>query len=573
MVVAMDKISHELKLRFDPRTIEHLGIKMYSRLPYALAELVANAYDAGAENVVIKLDDSDQYNKKIVVIDDGEGMSYEEINERFLVIGRKRREYDEARSNSKGRKITGKKGLGKLALFGIGKTIQIETTKLGEENKTGFIMDWDSILGETSGEYSPETYTIKKSDVEEQGTTIILSNLSRKTGFDQQATAVALSKLFNCYEEDFKVQVEASGSQAIVLTKELKYENITREFEWIVEDIVDEISLEYKQKDLLKGKIVSSKKPMKPDLRGITLYANGRLANVPSFFNVSEAAHTFSYLSGWIEVDFLDESNEDLISTDRQSISWDEPEAVELQEALQKIIKYLVKDWSKKRKRAKENLQTVRAGINVGEWYEKVPDELRAKLQTVVSAIADKPEIDDESFSKAVKQMHDLIPPYTYFHYRLLHKEIQSVAKDYYERGDYFHAFEEATKRYKNAVKDKSGVNFDKDLDIMSNAFGSSEKKALKVTANYTNRPNGQPFSTSTIDNIEEGQASLSRGVVQGGRNIVAHEERNDLLDTGLFTEKDCLDMLGLLSHLYKRLDEASVRDHVGGDSLGGDKK
>lgn len=559
----MDKISHELKLRFDPRTIEHLGIKMYSRLPYALAELVANAYDAGAENVVIKLDDSDQYNKKIVVIDDGEGMSYEEINERFLVIGRKRREYDEARSNSKGRKITGKKGLGKLALFGIGKTIQIETTKFGEENKTRFIMDWDSILGETSGEYSPETYTIKKSDVEEQGTTIILSNLSRKTGFDQQATAVALSKLFNCYEEDFKVQVEASGSQAIVLTKELKYENITREFEWIVEDIVDEISLEYKQKDLLKGKIVSSKKPMKPDLRGITLYANGRLANVPSFFNVSEAGHTFSYLSGWIEADFLDESDEDLISTDRQSISWDEPEAVELQEALQKIIKHLVKDWSKKRKQAKEILQTERAGISVEEWYEKVPDELRPKLQTVVSAISDKPEIDDESFSKVVKQMHDLIPPYTYFHYRLLHEEIQKTAKEYYERQDYYHAFEEATKRYKNAVKDKSGVNASEDLDIMNKSFGA-KGKPLKVTANYVNRPNGQPFSEQTLNNIEEGQASLSRGAVQGGRNVVIHEEKEDLVATGLFTEKDCLDMLGLLSHLFKRLEESSVNGTEG---------
>lgn len=43
----------KLQLKFDPRTIEHLGIKMYSQLPYALAELVANAYDAGASNANI----------------------------------------------------------------------------------------------------------------------------------------------------------------------------------------------------------------------------------------------------------------------------------------------------------------------------------------------------------------------------------------------------------------------------------------------------------------------------------------------------------------------------------------
>ena len=43
-------------------------------------------------------------------------MSYEEVRDNFLVIGRKRRDTDESRTNSKGRKITGKKGLGKLIL-------------------------------------------------------------------------------------------------------------------------------------------------------------------------------------------------------------------------------------------------------------------------------------------------------------------------------------------------------------------------------------------------------------------------------------------------------------------------
>lgn len=124
----------QLELKFDPRTIEHLGIKMYSQLPYALAELVANAYDAGAENVRIYLYDDSEC-KKIVVEDDGEGMSYDEVADNFLVIGRKRRTEDVDRKNSKGRIITGKKGLGKLALFGIGKTIQIETSKEGEKEK------------------------------------------------------------------------------------------------------------------------------------------------------------------------------------------------------------------------------------------------------------------------------------------------------------------------------------------------------------------------------------------------------------------------------------------------------
>ena len=88
-----------LELKFDPRTIEHLGIKMYSQLPYALAELVANAYDAGAENVRIQLVDKND-EKMIVVEDDGDGMSYDEVAVNFLVIGRKRRAEDEKRENS-----------------------------------------------------------------------------------------------------------------------------------------------------------------------------------------------------------------------------------------------------------------------------------------------------------------------------------------------------------------------------------------------------------------------------------------------------------------------------------------
>ena len=119
--------------------------------------------------------------------------------------------------------------------------------------------------------------------------------------------------------------------KSIKLTRELRYQGINTEFEWDIADIISQIEDDYYYKKDLRGYIVSSKKPMKPELRGITLYVNGRMANVPSFFGLSEAGHTFSYISGWIDADFLDEFDEDLISTDRQSVSWDIQEAEELQ--------------------------------------------------------------------------------------------------------------------------------------------------------------------------------------------------------------------------------------------------
>lgn len=553
----MNNEDEKLQLRFDPRTIEHLGIKMYSQLPYALAELVANAYDAGADNAFIKLYD-DTETKSIIISDDGDGMSYDEVKEKFLVIGRRRRDTDESRINSKNRKITGKKGLGKLALFGIGKIIQIETTKSGESHKTKFVLDWEKILNEPSGVYHPEEEQIQKVDISEKGTTIKLTNLSRVTSFDLNATATSLSKLFNCYDTDFNIEISKNDSDSIRITRELRYEGIDKEFEWDVADIVELLEDNYAYKAGLKGKIISSKKPMKQDLRGITLYVNGRLANTPGFFGVSEAGHTFSYLSGWIDADFLDEFDKDLISTDRQSLSWDFPEAEALQIFLQKMIKFLVRDWSAKRKKAKEDTSASRSGINISDWFEKVPDDVRTKLSNVVNRISDKPELDDEEFSTVMHQVYDLIPPYTYFHYRVLHKQVQDSAKTHYENQDFYTAFQEAMKRYKNAVKDKSEVSATEDLDIVSKAFGKA--KPLETTANFKIRPNGQPFSETTIENIEEGQLTLSRGVVQGGRNVVSHEEHQDLKATGLFTEKDCLDLLSLLSHLFKRLDESKKR-------------
>ncbi len=551
----MSTSEEKLQLKFDPRTIEHLGIKMYSQLPYALAELVANAYDAGASNAVINLYDNDSENKRIVISDDGDGMSYEEVRDNFLVIGRKRRDTDESRINSKGRKITGKKGLGKLSLFGIGKTITIETTKSGETQRTVFTLDWDSILNEPSGIYHPAEKKINKDDIEGKGTKIILSNLSRITDFDLNSTAITLSKLFNCYDSNFKIKISKNNGEYIVLTREMKYSGIEKEFKWDIQDIVSKLKADYKYKNELKGVIISSKKPMKQDLRGITLYVNGRLANVPGFFGISEAGHTFSYISGWIDADYLDEFDKDLISTDRQSISWDLPEAEELQTYLQIIVRFLVKDWSGKRKKAKEDNNTRKTGINISAWYEKVPDSIRPKLASIIDKIADKPEIDDTDFSTVVHTVYDLVPPYTYYHYRLLHEQVQDSAGTYYKSENYYGAFQEAMKRYKNAVKEKSGVVSVEDRDIMSNSFG--KEKILETTANFKTRPNGQPFEKTTLDNIEEGQKFLSMGVVCGGRNVVSHEEIADLRDSKLFTEKDCLDMLSLLSHLFKRLDES----------------
>ena len=84
-----------LEMKFDPNVITHLGIQMYSTLPPVISELISNAYDADATEVKIYLNDKDQ-EKSIIIEDNGHGMSFDEINDKFLLIGRNRRKDDQS---------------------------------------------------------------------------------------------------------------------------------------------------------------------------------------------------------------------------------------------------------------------------------------------------------------------------------------------------------------------------------------------------------------------------------------------------------------------------------------------
>src|SRR5579872_1944573 len=110
----MADVLQELEMQFDPNTIEHLGIQMYSTLPPVIGELISNAYDADAKSVKIHLIDEGE--KSITIADTGHGMKYEDLNSKFLKIGRNRRtDTTGQKSESKNRYVIGKKGIGKLS--------------------------------------------------------------------------------------------------------------------------------------------------------------------------------------------------------------------------------------------------------------------------------------------------------------------------------------------------------------------------------------------------------------------------------------------------------------------------
>ncbi len=542
----------KLKMSFDPHTIEHLGVKMYSNIPNAIAELIANAYDAEAENVHIKLVDNGE-EKSICIIDDGVGMDFDEINNKFLRIGRKKRIEDgNALSPNGKRKVTGKKGLGKLAFFGIGDTIDIITKKNGTQ--VSFTLDWDELIGTDKSEYEP-IFSISSCNNKEQGTSITLRNLKRKSEFDKEGLAVSLSKLFNLFDKNFNVFLYLNNDKPIKIDNKLKYNNLDVQFRWDFPTFTAQITSIYPEGNHIFGNIFATEKPLKPGLRGVTLFANGRLVNAPEFFGVSESSHGFSYFTGWLNVDFVDDWEKDVISTDRQSLNWDLSETTLLREFLKRMISELERDWRKKRSEKKNEEVKAKTRVDVPDWYKKLPEEIKKSIEPIIKAIIDDSELPTETQTTIVQNLHSLIPEYPYYHWRHLHLNVQNASKTDYDRQDYYRAFEETVKRYITEVQKKSNAT-ETDVSLMGKVYGKESNKILKVAKNYK-KNNGTEFNNATIENIEEGQKLLSMGIMTGARNPVAHEEIAELRDSGLFSEKDCLDALSLLSHLFRRLDNA----------------
>jgi uncharacterized FlaG/YvyC family protein len=118
-----------MKFTVEPRLLDHFGIAMYNTVPKAIAELCANGYDADASSVEIT------YTKNLIsIVDDGAGMSQQDLAEHYLRLGRDRREEnDGGEITAEGRAVIGNKGIGKLAGFGIAQTMVVRTWKKGKE--------------------------------------------------------------------------------------------------------------------------------------------------------------------------------------------------------------------------------------------------------------------------------------------------------------------------------------------------------------------------------------------------------------------------------------------------------
>lgn len=167
-----------LELKVNLQVLEHLGMNLYSNVPAVLAEIVANAWDADAQNVWIHLD---REGGSITIEDDGIGMNRDDVIDHFLKIGFRRRDVMGETTVRLRRKPMGRKGIGKLSSFSIANTVNVYTKK--DNECTAFRLDAQEMKSHmTSHEtqpYRPEELDVKHCRFR-SGTKILLTGLKSK---------------------------------------------------------------------------------------------------------------------------------------------------------------------------------------------------------------------------------------------------------------------------------------------------------------------------------------------------------------------------------------------------------
>jgi len=189
------------KFKVDTQLFRELGELLVGRESTALVELIKNAYDADARAVIVTGTDlNDPGNGEIIIEDNGTGMTREEFERGFLTIATRMKNKGKKRSPAFGRRFTGEKGIGRLALHKLAKHAEIRSYKYDSERrnwkrKSSFpgnnpgikaTIDWDEIeKAETIDQIDSNALSIKrlnspKGDARPSGTKLVLNRLRRK---------------------------------------------------------------------------------------------------------------------------------------------------------------------------------------------------------------------------------------------------------------------------------------------------------------------------------------------------------------------------------------------------------
>ena len=449
-------------------TLDKLGVKLYDKVSAAIAELVANSYDADATKVVVSAPMGKLLTKKqgdivsdlgfkIKIEDDGIGMTPKQMQKFFLIVGAERRNNTDQGSKSKNfqRKVMGRKGVGKLAPFGICRTIEvissggekIKRQENGDEKEryitSHIILNYEAAVSNASDDpYYPKIGPRDRMLSDHRGTTIILRDFNHRRVPKIETLSRQIAQRFGIKSENWGIILkdnnpEASPKQSCQIVGDFDVStmyNTKIRFDPDADpgsrvigpnsESIDDLHPGFYHEDKfysVKGWIAYAKESYKDELMaGVRIYCRGKIASQTNTFNMSAGffgEHTVrSYLVGELHADWLDEE-EDLIQTDRRDIMWSEELCSAFEQWGQEIVSRIGKlSRDPLRKTTKELFfKTGRVEERMREKYPSEDDQvIRLKalgIAEILGKTISRAEAEDEEVVKPLVDLSIMIAP------------------------------------------------------------------------------------------------------------------------------------------------------------------
>lgn len=346
--------------------LNHLGRNLYRSFITVLGEAISNSWDADAKSVRINIDRDANL---LIIQDDGDGMSEDDFQNKFLKIGYSKRKNNISLTTS-GRPFIGRKGIGKLALLSCAKRITI-LTKTENSDWVGGIIDNSGLDEAIKDDISANEYSLMQPSKEiinkyakdlTKGTIILFEDINDgiKNRIEYIRKLIALYFRFSLLDKNFNI---------IVNNKEIKLDELSdlignTQLLWkinnpidpYIDDLLEKQETLKRKKNLslekiaIKGFIASVEKPSMLKIRGseekvsIDLYVNGRLREKDILKHIPTARIVESYLYGQIHYNELDDEK-DRFTSSRESIVSDDPKFIILLKEIETLLKQIIEDW------------------------------------------------------------------------------------------------------------------------------------------------------------------------------------------------------------------------------------
>ncbi|HEV2298000.1 MAG TPA: ATP-binding protein [Candidatus Acidoferrales bacterium] len=350
--------------------LNHLGRSLYRSFATVLGEAISNSWDADAKSVHVSID---RRRNSFIIKDDGDGMTSDDFQNKFLKIGYSKRKEEGTNLSPAGRPFIGRKGIGKLALLSCADKISVISKASGGKYIGGTI-DNSALDKAIKRDLTPDQYELgnwrsatfaKYTTAHSHGTIILFEGLKHgiKGSFPFLAKIIALYFRFSLLDPSFNIYLNGEK----ITHKHLKPLAEKTEFLWEIGDYedayVDALKLRFSKNPedhekgqakmgAINGFIASVEKPRHLKILttdenvGIDLFVNGRLRERDILKRIPTERIAESYLYGQIHFNALDDS-EDRFTTSREGIVADDPKYKKFLEAFRKTILKIVEYWDK----------------------------------------------------------------------------------------------------------------------------------------------------------------------------------------------------------------------------------